>query len=226
MLYVPRLQKPDKSEKLLFSDENFFTKHGYPMNNCTTYCWGEWMRRVGKSIGCRGSAGGWIWEVGYRDLGWKISETPTLGAVGVWKIKGAKLDGVKTPGHVAMPEQIKNNADIITSNSAYKGTMFYLQELKAANNYYWKSNITGKEYECLGFIYPPINFTEEPTRLHTTAKLQFRKDPERPMERFEDVPSGAEFLYDGNFKIVKNTKWMRGIYDGSLGWVSGKFLVS
>ncbi len=224
MLYEPRLSAPKKTEELLFSDKNFFTKHGYPMNNCTTYCWGEWMRRVGKSIGCRGCAGGWIWEVGYRNLGWKISQTPVLGAVAVWKVKGVKLDGVRTAGHVAMVEQIRANGDIITSNSAYKGTMFYLQELKAGFKYAWTSKITGKEYEFLGFICPPINFTEEPKKLHATASIQFRRNAENTKDRFENIPKDGEFLYDGNFKLIKGTKWLRGIHNSLLGWASAIFL--
>lgn len=58
-------------------------------------------------------------------------------------------------GHVAIVEEIKENGDIVTSNSAWQSTFFWLMDLQKSNNY----NFSG--YTFQGFIYNP--FSDSPT---------------------------------------------------------------
>lgn len=54
-------------------------------------------------------------------------------------------------GHVAIVEEINENGDIVTSNSAWQSTFFYTDNLLKSNNY----NFTG--YTFQGFIYNPFS---------------------------------------------------------------------
>lgn len=78
--------------------------------------------------------------------GYQRGQTPKLGAVICWH-------STRSGGHVAIVEEIKPNGDILTSNSAYSGSYFYMKTLSPSNNYYM-----GSAYTFQGFIYNPTNF--------------------------------------------------------------------
>lgn len=59
-------------------------------------------------------------------------------------------------GHVAIVEEINENGDIVTSNSGWQSTFFYIDNLLKSNNY----NFTG--YTFQGFIYNPFSDTPIP----------------------------------------------------------------
>lgn len=82
-----------------------------------------------------------------KEDGYKRGKTAKLGSIICFKKSGGS-------GHVAFVEEIKSNGDIITSNSAYGGSRFFLKTLKKANNYSY-----GSGYTLQGFIYPPVEFT-------------------------------------------------------------------
>lgn len=79
---------------------------------------------------------------------YEYGQTPKLGAVICFSGGG---DG----GHVAIVEEIKDNGDVVTSNSAYgiPGTYFYVQTYEKANSY----NFGGFTFQ--GFIYSPKTFS-------------------------------------------------------------------
>jgi len=220
MEFTPRLTAPSLTDPNYYSTKNIFTACGYGMENgnCTAYSHGRFMEECGADSFCRGNAGGWI-EEALKKGKYEVSMTPALGAIAVWKIPNTK-----DSGHASIVEQILARADILTSNSAYKGTVFYLQTFKAAQKYAWRSNITGKKYEFQGFILPPVVFDDPKATFITSAAVQFRRDPKSPKNRLENIPKGATFMYDGKFEIVNGIKWMRGVYDSELGWVSGLYL--
>lgn len=87
--------------------------------------------------------------------GYQRGQTPKLGAVICWH-------SIRSGGHVAIVEEIYDNGDIMTSNSAYGGSTFYNKELKKSNNYFM-----GSGYTFQGFIYNPTEFSDgpEPTPL-------------------------------------------------------------
>lgn len=87
---------------------------------------------------------------GFTADGYQRGSTPKLGAVICWH-------STRSGGHVAIVEEIKPNGDIVTSNSAYSGSYFYMKTLSPRNNYYM-----GSAYTFQGFIYNPTDFDDNP----------------------------------------------------------------
>lgn len=121
---------------------------GSVLPNCVGYSWGRFCE-CQKITSCKlstGDAGNWY----YKKDGYKRGKTPKLGAVICWSdSQGA--------GHVANVEYIYPNGNIITSNSAWNGSYWFEKELKKSNNYYF-----GATYTFQGFIYPTVEFTDDP----------------------------------------------------------------
>lgn len=86
-----------------------------------------------------GNAGDWY---GHTSDGYSRGSTPQLGAVICFSEPG-------NPGHVAIVEEIKDNGDVVTSNSARHGTYFYMRTYYASQGYNWS------DYVFQGFIYNP-----------------------------------------------------------------------
>jgi hypothetical protein len=115
--------------------------------NCVGYAWGRWTELLGDIPKLsRSNAENW-W--GKAD-GYSRGQTPKLGAVACWRkgLAGVASDGA---GHVAIVEDILQDGSIVTSNSAWNGTMFYKREIKPPYN-------IGSSYTFQGFIYLPIEF--------------------------------------------------------------------
>lgn len=216
-MFKSRRKAPSKDNECFYSNKNIFVKCRYPLPNCTTHVEGRCLEEWGEPSGCLHNAGGWIEEA--KKAGREISNTPALGAIAVWKIPGTE-----DSGHVAFTEDVLVNVNIECSNSASKGTLFYMQTFEAAKNYDWTSNITGKKYEFQGFILPPKELLEEERPMITTAKVQYRRDPFDHKTRMQDVPKGIRLIYTGRFRVVKKVKWME-VSDGvHSGWISGLYL--
>ena len=97
--------------------------------------------------------------------GYQRGQTPKLGAVICWH-------STRSGGHVAIVEEIKDNGDIVTSNSAYSGSYFYMKTLSPRNNYYM-----GRAYTFQGFIYNPTDFNPEPPTPPTPTETKKKKFP-------------------------------------------------
>lgn len=95
---------------------------------------------------------------GHTGDGYSRGSTPKLGAVICWH-------STRSGGHVAIVEEIYDNGDIMTSNSAYSGSAYFNRKLKAKDNYFF-----GSAYTFQGFIYNPTEFTDEPTPEGVTLK--------------------------------------------------------
>lgn len=157
--YVPRLTGPSNSNLYYIKTTHggynkcivINSTTGSVLPNCTGYAWGRFMECQDNVHDCdlsRGDAGNWY---GHAD-GYTRGQTPKLGAVICWdKVGGA--------GHVAIVEKIKSNGDITTSNSAYNGRRFFLEDLKASNNYK-----RGSSYIFQGFIYNPTDFEHKDSK--------------------------------------------------------------
>lgn len=149
--FKPRLTAPAKTNKNYYSDKNIFYACGYGMPNCTAYAWGRLLELTGKSYDklC-GNAEDW-WAVAEK-AGLKRGNTPKLGAIVCWKAGKVKnsSDGA---GHVAVVEEVKNNGDIVVSNSAWKGTEFYLMTITKASGYVYNAS-----RQLQGFIYCGVEF--------------------------------------------------------------------
>jgi surface antigen len=118
---------------------------GRVLPNCTGYAWGRFMECQPNVHNCNLSRmNAELWYP-YTADGYERGSTPKLGAVICWH-------STRSGGHVAIVEEIKANGDIVTSNSAYSGSYFYMRTLKAPNYY------MGSAYTFQGFIYNPTNF--------------------------------------------------------------------
>lgn len=143
--FVKRTTAPDESNSYYYA-ENPFYQSGYGMPNCTAYAWGRFYELSGsRPTLSLGDAENWY---NYQD-GYARGKTPKLGAVIVWA-KGAIGTDSDGSGHVAIVEQINDDGSIVTSNSAWGGSLFYMQNI--GNDY----SLSG--YTFQGFIYNPVNF--------------------------------------------------------------------
>ena len=134
---------------------------GSVLPNCVGYAWGRFCEEQGIHD-CRlsrGNAENWY----PRSDGYERGQFPKLGAVICWSDSAGD-------GHVAIVEKVYPNGDILTSNSAYGGSRFYLKELTRSSNYYM-----GDTYHFQGFIYPTVDFIDpdtpvppEPTNTYKT----------------------------------------------------------
>lgn len=167
MNFVPRLTTPSVNNKYWIHtskgglNDCILIGAKSVLPNCVGYAFGrayEILDNYPKLS--KNNAGGWF---NHND-GYERGQTPKLGAIGVWRKKGT----TKNWGHVGVVEEIKENNTIVTSNSAYEGSRFYLKEIKPP---YHLNN-----YEFLGFIYLPINIDNKPnTNLPKLSTLEVAK---------------------------------------------------
>lgn len=194
--------------------------------NCVGYAWGRFYEIIGKRPNLsRGNAENWY---GYND-GYTRGKTPVLGAIICWakgKV-GVASDGA---GHVAVVEQILANGDIVTSNSGYNSTRFYMKTITKASGY----GLSG--YTFQGFIYPPgstaVSTPSTPSTTTTTTdntvdvnyrvKITINNLYIRSAASNKSTSKG--FIAPGVYTIVKEsdgpgaTRWGK-LLSGA-GWVS------
>ena len=145
MTFTPRLTAPSTSNKYYYAGNPYY-QSGYGLPNCTCYAWGRFYEILGQQprLSLR-DAENWY----SHDDGYERGDSPQLGAVICWR-RGAVGDDSDGAGHVAIVEQINDDGSILTSNSAYQGTKFYLKTLAPESNYSWNDL-----YTFQGFIYNP-----------------------------------------------------------------------
>lgn len=217
-MFKRRTEAPKKTNAYYFSDKNIFYKYGYGMPNCTAYAYGRYAELWGIYLPiikgkARGNAEDWFDVIKANDK-FKTSDKPQLGAVACWKC-GKILNGSDGAGHVAIVEEILPNGDTITSNSAYKGTEWYEQTLKASEGYNWTSSISGKKYIFQGFILPPVVNTDmvavTSTFLRAGAGKRFRP--------VCGIKKNETFCHDGQTENTDGIKWLHGSFKNSSGWI-------
>ena len=114
---------------------------------CVGYAWGRFYEFTGQRPKLsKSNAENWY---GYTADGYQRSQVPVVGAVICWR-KGQAGNSADGAGHVAIVEEVKSNGDVVTSNSAYSGTRFYMQTITKASGY-----SMGSGYTFQGFILPP-----------------------------------------------------------------------
>lgn len=150
--FTPRLDDNGIEGKFYWYSQNPFWQSGYGLPNCTCYAWGRFWEisdPTGEGLNRPtlplGDAGTWFGEA----TDYQRGQTPELGAVVCWSKPGGA-------GHVAIVEQILENGDIITSNSAYGSTFFYTSHVYKSNGY------NAGAYVFQGFIYNPFAWSVEP----------------------------------------------------------------
>lgn len=127
-------------------------ENGSCLPNCVGYVWGRWRELLGSAPGLsRRNAEDWY---GYTEDGYKRSSLPGVFAVACWK-KGELWNESDGAGHVAVVEYIKENGDIVTSESVYGGERWRSRTYSKKSGYY-----LAKGYEFQGFILFPVAVTE------------------------------------------------------------------
>lgn len=129
--------------------------------NCVGYAWGRWTELLGDVPALsRGNAENW-WA---KKDGYQRGQTPKLGAVACWRkgLAGVSSDGA---GHVSIVEDILQDGSIVTSNSAWNGSIFYMRTIKPPYK------IGSGDYIFQGFIYLPVEFAPNtPETITSVAK--------------------------------------------------------
>lgn len=150
MKFIPRTTAPTKNNKCYYSNNNRYYLNGYGLPNCTCYAYGRILELIGYIPNGLHYGNAENWYPNTKSL--EKGQTPKLGSIICFK--GNK-------GHVAVVEKIYEDGSIDISNSAYKGTLFYMKHLK--NNYKYND-----KYKFQGFIYLPIEFEND------TPKISFK----------------------------------------------------
>lgn len=165
--FKPRKTAPDKSNKYFihYSKGGYNTcividkNNGWVMPNCVGYAQGRLLEILGKKAtnwklpACNAED----WYATAEKNGLKVGSEPKLGAVVCWRA-GKLKNGSDGAGHVAVVEEIKENGDIVVSQSAYGGTEFYLSTISRYNGYLYSA-----ERPLVGFIYCGLEFEEDTT---------------------------------------------------------------
>lgn len=152
MPFTPRLNTDGMSgSRYWYSNTNPYEAAGVGLPNCTCYAWGRFWEinnQFGHDetpLGMLGNAVDWY----NNSPAYEHGTTPKLGAVACF------AGGTIGTGHVAVVEQINPDGSIVTSNSDYGGTYFYLMTL---NPPYSSGSLVFQ-----GFIYNPYSDTPTPT---------------------------------------------------------------
>lgn len=145
-IFVPRLTSDGIQGNPYWYDYNPFAQAGFPLPNCTAYCWGRWYEIQGQYPELPlGNANTW-WKDALN-MGKKTGQTPKLGAIIVtWYSDG---------GHVAIVEQINSDGSIVTSNSGWPDDFFWIETLYPSNGYI--ASWMPEEAYFQGFIYLDIS---------------------------------------------------------------------
>lgn len=149
MAFTPRLNTDGMSgSRYWYSTTNpYYPNFGMP--NCTCYAWGRFWEvnnQCGHDetpIGMIGNAVDWY----NNSVAYQHGMTPKIGAVACF------AGGAIGTGHVAVVEEVRSDGTIVTSNSDYGGTYFYLMTLSPP--------YSSGSLQFQGFIYNP--YAEEPT---------------------------------------------------------------
>lgn len=149
--FVPRLSKPDYSNKYYQAKNNPWGYSPLDSGNCTTYAWCRFHEILGSlsdAPGCHLSTShAEYWFDG--TTGYKTGKTPKLGAI--LCLRDGNFSGL---GHVAVVEEIKENGDIVTSEGGYNAYTFEVKTRPKSQNY-----VPYGGYGFQGFIYSPIDFS-------------------------------------------------------------------
>lgn len=150
MAFTPRKTAPSTSSKYWKHtsaggvNECIKISGGSCIPNCVGYAWGRFYEILGKKPKLA-KTNAETWYLNTAD-GYQRGKTPRLGAVICWA-KGKAGNAADGAGHVAIVEEIYSDGSILTSNSAYKGTRFYMKKLK--------KGYAMPGYTFQGFIYNP-----------------------------------------------------------------------
>lgn len=141
-----------------------------------------------------------------KNDGYARGQVPKLGAIICYSKDGGA-------GHVAFVEKIYDNGDILSSNSGYNGSRFFTKKLTKSSGYSF-----GSKYHLQGFIYNPVEFTEEnvtPTVERDESKDQLKVLAKSLRVRTDHNTSSGVLGYAKTDGIYD---WYEMVHDGKYDW--------
>lgn len=188
--FVPRTTAPNKTDKRAINYKYggtsiaiaIDTQSGYTMPNCVGY----FNFRMAEILGLN-SVNWKIPACNAEDCydkaienGWQVGQTPKLGAGIVWR-SGKTHNASDGAGHIGIVEEIKENGDLVISQSAWGGQEFYLSTVTKASGYAYRP-----DRPLVGFIYCGIEF-------------------EKPQPTFKPIKDGIDYslVFNANFYLNK-----------------------
>lgn len=156
-IFKPRLEAPSLSDKHWIP----VSRGGFNrclvisslsvLPNCVGYAWGRWHELLGSEPKLsRGNAENWFGRI---EDEYERGQKPRLGSVICWA-KGQAGNAADGAGHVAVVEDILEDGTVVTSNSNYAGTRFFMRSFKPPYH-------LGTSYTFQGFIHPPVKFVKQ-----------------------------------------------------------------
>lgn len=199
MAYTPRLSSDGMAgNPWWYSDSNPFYLSDYGLPNCTCYAYGRYAEiRNSFARLPTGNAGDWFDRA---KSAFPVSDKPELGAVACWKAKA----GTNYSGHVGIVEQINADGSFVTSNSAWRGTYFFLYNCYG-DNFQGGGWMKSRGYQFQGFI------------------LQTSAEESLPEGNWSAKNSGGYARTSGQAKgnAVKIFRWLKSNYNWSLSAICG-----
>ena len=162
--FTPRLTDAGMmNNPLWYSNLNPYWASGWPLANCTTYCFGrtmeilrdagypDWDTETYSDLCGPSHDNAWTW---YTSSRWTTGQEPALGCVMVYDtIDPSTGEVIGIPGHVAQVEEIVDQDTIVLSESHWQQTYFDTRTVTRANNWY----TPGWNVRYKGCIYLPIS---------------------------------------------------------------------
>ena len=153
--------------------------------------------------------------------GYERGKTPRLGAVICWR-KGQAQNGNDGAGHVAIVEEIYDDGSILTSNSAYGGTRFYMKKIRPPYS-------LGGTYTFQGFIYnPAVPADMGPKNIEYVQQDEYEIGDQvlinGPLYRSSTAATSSGSVTDKQTVITRKAKGAAHPYNttGDLGWMDAK----
>lgn len=171
--FTPRLDDSGMQGNIhWYSNGNPFYASGYGMPNCTCYAYGRaWEQLDPTNTGANNPTGlptsdGGQWWIDINNThNYQTGQIPALGSIICFS------DNNGGSGHVAVVEEIASDGTITCSNSAWRGTYFFLTYITPVNGHYDWSH-----YTFQGFIYIPYVPTPPtpPTPVYNVVNTKFQ----------------------------------------------------
>ena len=209
MNFIPRDTAPSKTNKFYYSNMNTYYKNGVGMPNCTAYAYGRGLELTDGKANLPKAADAHNWYGITK--GYTKDKTPSLGAIVCFE------GGNRKKGHVAVVEYIYTNGDIKTSNSAYKGTNFYMQTIHPPYNF--------SNYTLQGFIHI-IDTEPSPTPTPTEFNIGDEVIVSGNLYKSSNATSPAGYVSKRRTKITRKVIGAKHPYNttGDLGWCDASSL--
>lgn len=204
-IYNKRLTAPSKENKYYinaskggYSKALIINKEtGETLPNCVGYVHGRFMELQGVKVTTLATTNAeTLW--GNTKDGYARGKTPKLGAI-LCQRRGVVGNSADGAGHVSIVEEIKENGDIVVSQSHYGGVRFDTRTYK-------KDNYNYGELVFQGFIYPKLTYTEPPKKKGydgafptPTLKKGAKGTQVKNLQKFLNWAINAGLVVDGVF---------------------------